>query len=57
MPKHSKNRKDDPVVKAIGLIQNVVENDWTKDMISYYKEAEKAGEQILKIVALQPTTQ
>ena len=43
IPKLSKKRKDDPVVEAIGLIRNVIENDPMKDMISYLRdEAEKA---------------
>ena len=61
IPKLSKTRKDDPVVEAIGLIKNVIENDPMKDLISYLREeAEKAREhelKILQIVAQQPTTQ
>lgn len=61
IPKLSKKRKDDPVVEAVALIKNVIENDPMKDMISYLREeAEKAREhelKILQIVAQQPTTQ
>ena len=61
IPKRSKKKKDDPIVEAIGLIKNVIENDPMKDMLSYLREeAEKAREhelKMLQMVAQQPTPQ
>jgi len=34
IPKLSKKRKDDPVVEAIGLIKNVIENDPMKENVN-----------------------
>lgn len=54
----SKKKKDDPVVEAIGLIKNVIENDPMKEMLSYFREeAEKAREHEMKMMqmVMQPT--
>lgn len=49
----SKKKKDDPVVEAIELIKNVIENDPKKDMLSYLREeAEKSCEHEMKMMQM-----
>ena len=51
--KLSKKTKNDPIVGAIGLIKNAIENDPVKDMLSYLKEeAEKNCEHEMKILQM-----
>lgn len=46
-------KKNDPIVEAIGLIKNAIENDPVKDMLSYLKEeAEKNREHEIKILQM-----
>ena len=53
----SKKKKDDPVLEALGMIKNAIENDPVTDMISYLREeAERSREhemRVLQMVAQQ----